>query len=197
HRFGKKVDLFASFDSRKRIVYYETYRTDVENSLDDDQARQGLRARLNIKPIKNVFVGVSVGKRFQSDGQNSSMNYNGFLTFNKMPAIGGRWNFQFNRNLSSYLRSDIASVRYSKSLLNNKLTLNPYFRMLMYRYASRGGSDAVPLTTNQHYYGMDMAYNLSRTLVVSLLGEMSTLKDERNYRVNFSIIKRFDSKNKK
>jgi len=197
YRFSKKVDLFASYDSRKRIVYYETYRTDVENMLEDDQARQGLRARLNIKPIKNVIVGISVGKRFQSDGQNSSNNYNGSLTFNKMPVIGGRWNFQFNRNLSSYLRSDIASVRYSKSLLNNRLTLNPYYRILMYRYASRGGADGVPLTTKQHYYGVDMAYNLSRTLVASLLGEMSTLKDEKNYRVNFSIIKRFDSKNKK
>ena len=67
---------------------------------------------------------------------------------------------------------------------------------------SRGLGDVykrqgVPLTTKQHYYGVDMAYNLSRTLVASLLGEMSTLKDEKNYRVNFSIIKRFDSKNKK
>jgi len=196
YRFGKKVDLFASFDSRKRIVYYETFRTDVENMLEDDQARQGVRARLNVRPIKNVIVGVSVGKRFQSNGQNSSNNYNGFLTFNKMPAIGGRWNFQFNRNASAYLRSDIASVRYSKTLLNNKLTLNPYYRMLMYRYASRGGADGVPLTTKQFYYGVDMTYSLGRTLVASVLGEMSTLKEERNYRVNFSIIKRFDSKNK-
>ncbi len=41
YRFGKKVDLAVSFDSRRQVVYYETLRNNVELLLDDDEARQG------------------------------------------------------------------------------------------------------------------------------------------------------------
>lgn len=89
YRFGKRVDLFASYDARRRIVYYETYRSDIEILLDDDDAMQGARLRLNVRPIKDISLSASYSKRFESDGGNRSDNINGYITFPRsLPLVG-------------------------------------------------------------------------------------------------------------
>jgi hypothetical protein len=66
--------------------------------------------------------------------------------------------------------------------------------MANYTYSNRVGAEGGPVQTKQKYYGVGVTYNIGRTLMFSVLGELSTIGTERNYRVNTSIIKRFDSK---
>lgn len=66
-RFNKKINLALSYDSRKRIIYYKTYETSLEELLDENIARQGIRARLNTKLVYSLFIGFSYSKCFQSD----------------------------------------------------------------------------------------------------------------------------------
>ncbi|MBL0044887.1 MAG: hypothetical protein IPP33_11005 [Flavobacteriales bacterium] len=194
YRFSRRVDLFASFDSRRRIVYYETYRNDVELLLDDDEARQGARVRLTFKPIKNVLTGVSFSKRFQSSGLNSSDNINGYVTFSGDQDEWGRWTVQVNRNTSNYLRSDIISFRHARTIVPRKLNAGLYYRSVNYRYGMSNGTEGLYSETRQHYYGADLSWNICPMLVFAVLGEMSTIGTDRSYRFNTSITKRFDGK---
>lgn len=197
YRFSRKVDVFASYDSRRRIVYYETFRNDVEVLLDDDDARQGARLRLSVRPTKTLGLGVAYSKRFQADGANASDNISGFLNFNMDPEGIGRWSVQANRNTSTYVRSDVLSFRHNRTLVPKLLTLSLYYRMVEYVYADR--SDGFPLSarTSQRYYGADISLTLARSFTFMVLGEMSTILEERNYRLNMSLVKRFDSKKKR
>ncbi len=115
YRFSRNLDVFVSYDSRRRIIYYDTYRSDVEMLLDDDEARQGARIRLTYKPFKHVVTGLSFSERFQSSGMNPSENINGFVTFSGQEDEWGRWTVQVNRNTSSFLRSEIASIRHART----------------------------------------------------------------------------------
>ncbi|RLD77010.1 MAG: hypothetical protein DRJ10_12665 [Bacteroidetes bacterium] len=191
YRFTRKFDLTLSYDSRKRIFYYETYQTEIEKLLNDDIARQGLRARLNIKPIKHVNTGLSYSKRFQSDELNKSDNINGYISLSKIPIIEGRFSINVNYNLSNYLESKILSLRHSRTLIKKKLYADLYFRMANYNYLDRN------LTREQNYYGANLSYNISRKLMFSIFGELSNSKLEENYRINIKIIKRFNSQRKK
>ena len=194
YRFSRKLDVFASYDSRRRIVYYETYRSDVEMLLDDDEARQGARIRLTFKPLKNLLTGVGFSKRFQSNGLNPSDNINGYITFSGAQDEWGRWTAQVNRNTSGYLQSDIISFRHARTLIPRKLNVGLYYRMADYLYASRTGTEGVRVETKQRYYGADISWNICPQLVFTVLGEMSTTGTERNYRFNTGIVKRFDSR---
>ena len=194
YRFSSVVDVFGSFDSRRNVVYFETYRTDVEMLLDDDVVRQGARVRVNVRPYKEMNVGVSYSQRIEGDGSNGSNNLNGYINFSRVPGIGGRWSVQLNRNTSSYLRSDVFSLRHSRTLLKRKLNANLYFRMANYTYTTRTDALGDPMRMAQQYYGADLAYSFAHKLVFSVLGEMAVLGEERNFRINTSIIKRFDSK---
>ncbi len=197
YRLSKKLDAFASYDSRRRIVYYETYRTEVEELLDDDEARQGARLRLNYRPMKKLGLGVAYSKRFQADGANASDNIGATLNFNMDPEGVGRWSVQANRNTSNYLRSDVLSFRHSRTLIPKYVTMSLYYRMVEYVYANR--SDGSPLSARaaQRYYGADLSVNFAHTLTFSVLGELATVLEERNYRLNMNLVKRFDSKKKR
>ncbi|MBL0316388.1 MAG: hypothetical protein IPP69_11635 [Flavobacteriales bacterium] len=195
YRVNKKLDLNVSYDSRKQIMYYETYSTDIERMLDDDQSRQGVRGRIGIRPTKYTSIGVSVGKRFQSSNQNKSDNLNAYISYTKLPGTGGRLTLNYNVNRSLYLLSEVVSIRLSQDLFNKKLNAEAYVRKVNYSYYS----DAqLPTTKNeQYYYGLSLMHRLSPTISFSVLGEMTKNVNSDNYRVNLRLMKRFDSKKKK
>ncbi len=185
YRFNRGLNMMLSYDSRKRIIYYETFQTEIERILDDDIARQGARARINFRPYKNILAGVSYSKRFQSDNENKSDNIYGYVTLTKVPNIGGRLSLTYNRNESNYLESNIGAARYSRGFLNGRLNTDLYYRLVFYDYTS--GMESL----EQHYFGTNLSYNINRKLLVSISGELSTFNDENNIRIYSRIIQRF------
>lgn len=192
YRFNRKFDIMLSFDSRKRIVYYETFQTEIEKILDDDISRQGLRMRMNFRPLKNVHTGFSYSKRFQSDNQNKSDNIYGYVSVSRIPVVGGSVSVDYNMNTSNYLKSNIFSIRHSRSIIENKLNADFYYRFANYDYFNSFTS-----TNNQSYYGANFSLYISRTLMFSVFGEFSTSSLEDNYRINTKLVKRFSNKKKK
>lgn len=185
YRFSRKFSLMLSYDSRKRIIYYETFQSDIERLLDDDLARQGARARVSFRPFKYVYAGASYAKRFQSDQQNKSDNINGYLTFSRLPAIGGRLNLTYNRNTSNYLESNVGGIRYSQDFMDNRMYAELYYRIADYKY----GNLMDPFL--QHYVGTDISYNITRKLSLSISAEYTTYNNEQNFRFYSNIVERF------
>ena len=192
YKFSRKFNLMLSFDSRKRIIYHTSFQTEVDRLLNDNEARQGVRLRMNIKPHKYLYTGFSYSKRFQSSNQNKSDNINGYISWSKIPNIGGRLSLNFNRNKSSYLESTVLSIRHSRELINNKLSAGFYFRIVDYNYFNNNTS------SKQNYYGTNLSLRISKTLKLNIFGELSTSSNlNNNYRINTAIVKRFKSKRKK
>lgn len=187
YRFNRKINASISYDSRKRIILYETIpQTDIERLLDNDLARQGIIGRFNIRPTNNLSIGSSYGKRFQSDGQNNSDNINAFVSMFKVPKIGGRASLNFNMNASNYLTSSIASILYSKRFLRNKLNADFYYRFVNYQFQNE-----LNPTTIQHYVGSNLFYNFTRSLTFSISGEYARTNVDNIFRIYTRIIKRF------
>ena len=192
YRFSRKVDLSLSYDSRKRIIYYETFKSEIERLLDDDIARQGFRTRLNVRPIKYLIVGISYSKRFQIDDQNKSNNIYGYASYSKIPGIGGGLSLNYNMNTSNYMESNILSLRYSRNLVKNKLNADFY-----YRYADFEYFNSYIGNYKQNYFGTNFSYNITSKLMLSVSGEYSNSKPENNFRIYTKLVKRFYTKRKK
>ena len=191
YRFNRKINLTLSYDSRKRIIYYETYQTQIEQLLDEDIARQGIRARVNVRPIKYLSTAISYSKRFQSNSQNKSDNINSYVSWSRIPRIGGRVSLNYNLNTSNYLKSNIISLRHSRAFFDRKLNADFYYRFVNYDYENNN------LKLNQHYVGTYLSYYLYRTLMISLSGEIAISDLDNNYRLNTKIVKRFYRNRKK
>jgi len=187
YRFNRKISFNLSFDSRKRIIYYETLRTELERLLADDEARQRIRARINLKPIKYVYLGVSYSKRFQNSAQNKSDNYNGFVSLSKVPGVKGRLSVSYNLNKSNYQNTNVVSLRHSRTIVKRKLDADLYYRYVKYDYFNS------ETTFDQYYLGGGLSWNIMSGLSFNLLVEHSNNGDEGRYRINTKLIKRFRS----
>ncbi len=177
YRFSRKFSLQLSYDSRLRIVYYETFKTEIEKLL-DDEARQGVRFRATFRPIKYMNSSISLGKRFQRSGQNASNNINAYVGYGHMPGPGGRMTFNYNWNRSNYLESNIFSLRYNLNFFHGHFNTEVYYRKVFYRYL------VSQLAPKIDYIGLSLRYHLSRHLYFGVLGEYApgTLGDK--YRIN-------------
>ncbi len=191
YRFTRKFDVSLSYDNRKSIIYYETFQTEIERLLNDDIARQGVRIRANVRPIKYVITGLSYSRRFQSDNQNKSENIYGFMSLSKIPKIGGRLSVNYNINSSNYLESNALSIRHSRVLINKKLDADFYYRRVDYVYLNREKK------FKQDYYGVNLSYNITRKLMFSLSGELSNYNQEKNYNIYVKVVNRFSKNTKK
>jgi len=191
YKFSRKFNASMSFDSRKRIIYYETFQSEVERMLSDDLARQGLRLRVNSKPFKYVNVGGSYSVRFQNDSQNKSENINAYVSMYKIPNIGGSISINYNRNTSNYLESNIVSIRHSRTAFKDKLNTDFYFRFVDYNYTISESQ------TIQYYFGTDLSLYITRNLRIGVYVEYLKSDLDSSYRINTKIVKRFNNKKKK
>jgi len=186
YRFSRKVNAMVSYDSRKRIIYYETFQSAIEKLLDEDIARQGLRFRINIRPVKNLSTGFGYSKRFQSDNENKSDNLNAYATYSRLPTINGSISINYNMNTSNYLKSNILSARYARYIIENKLDAE-----LSYRLANFDYFNSFTPAYNQQYYALNISLRISKKLFFSAYGEMATTDRENNYRIFTKLIQRF------
>ncbi len=188
YRFNRRLSATFSYDNRKRIIYYETDRTEIERLLEDDIARQGLRLRISYRPINRIYMGLSIARRFQSNDANLSNNLNAFVNFTKLPIKNSSLSLRFNANESNYLKTNIYSGTFSYYALKNKINAQLYFRGVNYNYY------VTDRKLIQNYLGLNLYFRFSKTLRLGLLFETSEREDLRYYRINTKLIKRINKK---
>ena len=179
--------VFGSYDTRRQIIFFETYDTEVERLLADQEARQGLRFRSNFKIGKRTNLGLSYNSRFQQNAGKQGENIQAYISYNRVPWIGGTFSYRFNLNSTLYLRSEVNSARYSHYFGNGKVYTAVYYRYLSYLYTGR--EIVVPA---QAYYGAEMSFRLMSGWDLGTLGEMSKSGQQTSYRLNVRLTKRFN-----
>jgi hypothetical protein len=118
------LSLSLSYDARKDVIYYETYKS-LADSLIDHETRQGLRAGINLHPINNLFIGLSAGYRFQPGDPKPSRNFNGIISYGIIPVIDVTPSVSFTRLISSYIDGSIWGASLSRPLTDfASITLN-------------------------------------------------------------------------
>lgn len=195
YRFSRKFDMMIAYDNRRRILYYETFQSELERMLDNDIVRQGVRVGLHVKPINYLNIGINYSKRFQSDNENKSDNINGYISYSNLPGIKGRFSINYNHNTSNYLISNAISLIYSRMFFKSKLGADFYYRYVKYDYFNRESSLSNP-TPIQNYYGTNLSYYFKKRFTFSVTGEFSNINEENNYRLYVKLAKRFSNKRK-
>ncbi len=186
YRVNSKLRLMASYDVRKNIILYESFASSLDLLTQNDPYRGGLRLRLNYRINRNLYAGISVSNRAQSDGQNNYSNANLYFNISDLPGIGGRLmnTISINRNYSYQYYS--LSTRYTKDLANNKISLSPSSRIMVYDYTRFSLAPFIQL-----YLGLDAYYRISKTWSIGAAYEFSAIRGTNFNRFNTHLIKRF------
>jgi hypothetical protein len=183
---SEKIRLSVSYDSRKSIVYYESFQPFLEDILADNEARQVLRARVNAKVTKRISAGLAYGKRFQQSLQNASDNINAFVMLRQPPWINGTLSGNLNINMSPFLTTLSANFRHSNSYLSNRLHGTVFLRSVFYSNIPERETIII-----QQFFGASGRYMLKSDLSLGGVVEFSIRKAESRSRVNIQLTKRF------
>jgi len=157
YRFSRKLNVSVSYDNRKNVQYYETFKSFIDQLI-DEESRQGLRFNANYSLFNNITWGVNAGWRFQKSKKNLSKNLNSYLTFSRIPALNIRTTVTANFLQTNYLQSKIFGIRVSKELIPRKFQGGINFRMVDYKYLN------YETVTKQNIAGINLSWNITKKL---------------------------------
>lgn len=157
YRFSRKLSVSASYDNRKNVQYYETFKSFIDKLI-EQETRQGVRLNASYRLIKNVIWGVNAGWRFQKSERNLSKNLNSYLTFSRIPSLNIRTTLTANFLQTNYLNSKIFGIRVSREIIPRKLDGNINFRMVDYRYLNYES------VTKQNIASINLSWNIIKKL---------------------------------
>lgn len=120
YRPWKNLSLSLSYDARKNIYYYETYKNYIDSLL-DKETRQGLRFHVYYRPFNFLSIGGNAGYRFATATSIASSNTYAYITIPNLPLIEASITIDATLLNTGYLRGVIYGGSLSRDFVNGKL----------------------------------------------------------------------------
>lgn len=183
-RASPKISVSGTYDNRKNVIYYETFRNYADEVL-QQSVRQGLRFRVNYKPLRVLALGITAGTRQKEGDFRATNTLNGSATLTNLPAINATLNLTASILQTNYLDGQIYGARLSKYFLEDKLSTSASYRYVNFDYLNA--------FTNlvQHIGEIDLSYRVTKKVFISLNLESTFQKDDLFNRLYLNLRRSF------
>lgn len=186
YRFSRQLSAYASYDARKNVIYYETFKNYLDQML-LDATRHGYQVRINYRPSNSISSSLSGGYRFQKNDVHHTLNVNGFLTFSKVPVINSSVTFSTNWLKSSYVDGMIYGVQLYKELMPSKLSTSIYYRLVDNNYLSSTSESS----SLQHMTELEFSWQISKKMSFSANYDGTFEKSNKYHSIYVNLTQRF------
>lgn len=184
YRALRNLSLSASYSNRNNIIYYETYKSFIDQLLDRTRL-QGFRFTVNYRPISKISIGVRTSYRSRKSDVRPNINLNGYFNFISIPGINLNVSLSATYLETSYLNGSIYGLRLNKDIIKRKLYGSLNYRYVKYSYTY------TDMQTNQNIPEIQLNWRILRDLRATFALEAIFEKDYQYQRVYFNISKRF------
>lgn len=184
YRMTPKLSFTGSYDARKNVIYYETFKTFIDRVLESEM-RQSLRLQADYRITGNLSFGIQSGYRFLRSDPHPSKNAYGYLTYYQIPGVNISVTLSGTYLTSSYINSKIAGVSITRDFFSGKFQTGVGYRYVNYRYPEN------QLTEIQNIPEMSLYWQFSRTMSFSMNYEGTFDKQSKYNMVYLQIRKRF------
>ncbi|MEE4286896.1 MAG: hypothetical protein V2I31_12140 [Mariniphaga sp.] len=161
YRVSWKLSLSGSYDNRKNVIYYETFRNYADEIL-QQASRQGVRLRINYRPLNYLMFGASGGTRFRKEDPRPSNSINGYATWSRVPLINASLNVSANVMQTSYLAGQIYGARVSKDIIPGKIYSTLQYRRVDFNYVNSA------TILKQNIGEVDFSYQINKKLYLTV-----------------------------
>lgn len=179
-----KLSLSLSYDARKNIYYYETFKNLIDSVL-DKESRQGLRFNFNYRPFKKVIWGGNAGYRYSKSDLTPSVNANTFLSYTEIPWIDAYATLDVTYIKSSYLNGMVYGASLSRDLLDSKL-----YGELKYRLVNYDQNNSTS-TLMQNIAECSLSWRIAKKMMLSVDVEGTLESSGNSLRVYMNLTRRF------
>jgi len=184
YRVVKQLSLSLSYSTRQNIIYYETYKTIIDQLLAMANT-QGYTFQVSYRPGKYISLGANAGYRYSKQDPKPSKNLYSYLTYSNVPWINACATISATLMETTYVSGSIYSAGLSRDLIPGKLFGGLDYRRVNYKFIN---TDA-PLLQNMAE--MNLTWMVAKRLSLSLNYE-GTFEKARNYeRIYVNLTQRF------
>ncbi len=184
YKISKKISISGSYDARKNIMYYETYKTFIDRVL-ESEIRQGFRFSANYRITRDIMFGIQSGYRFLKSDPQPSKNAYSYLTYSQVPGIKVTATINATYLESSYMNGKIFGASLTKDIFSGNVQLGAGYRYVDYRLPENLISirqDIIEMNVScQFFWKMSLSVNYEGTIE----------QKNRYNRIYFQIRKRF------
>jgi hypothetical protein len=180
----KNLSLFISYDARKNVYYYETFKNQID-SIIDRETRQGLRFQFNYRPVKNLSWGGFGGYRFQKSDPIPSINANSYLGYSQLPFILTSVTVDATLMKSNYIDGMVYGIRLSRDILYGKVYTELQYRLVNYTYKNSH------ISLRQDIAELSLSWRIAKKLTLSGDYEATYEKGNNLGRIYLNLTKRF------
>jgi len=177
------ISLSLSYDARRSVVFYETYKTLID-SLFQNELMQGYRANVYLRPFNNFSISFNGGYRNRAGDSKPSVNFGTSLYYSSLPFLNVNANISYTKLESSYNNGSSSDIRIDKYIdaLNMNLALG--YRYMEYKLFSGGNLIQNAITG-------DLSFLLPFDLYLSLSIESTFEKQTTYQRYFIDLTRRF------
>lgn len=183
-RVIRQLSLSASYSARQNVVYYETYKTILDQIL-DPETLQGYMFQATTNPVKYLSAGARVGYRFRKSDPKPSKNLYIYATYSRIPVVKISATLSATFLETSYISGKIYSLTMSRDLLAGKLYAGLGYHFVDYHYFSTESS--IP----QNMAEFSLNWNIYKKLCLSLNYEGTFEKINQFNRLYINVTQRF------
>ena len=180
---SRVVSFSLNYDARKNVIYYETFKNFID-SLFENETRQGFNARINIRPVNRLTLGLSGGYRFQKSDIKPARNFSGYLTYSRIPSVEITPTLSYTKLITSYIEGGVAGLRLSRSF-DSYFDLSVYYRNTQYKFYSTIGN------LDQNSISVDLSTYLLNPVFLSVSYEGIFEKTSTSGRILLDLTTRF------
>ena len=184
YKLSKKLTLSGSYDGRKNVIYYESFKTYLDLIL-ETAMRSSFRLQADYRISNNLVFGLQTGYRFLKTDPRPSKNLYGYLTYSQIPGLNLSVTLSGTYLESSYVNSKILGATFNHDFFSNKLSANLGYRYLDYKYPESLSN------TVQNVGEMSLFMQLSRKISFSISYEGTFEKQNKYNRFYLQLRKRF------
>ena len=173
YRIIRPVSVSLSYSARNNVIYYESDKEFLDRLLEMEML-QGWRFQVNVRPARNLSIGLNTGYRYRKDDPRPSRNFYGYVSYNNVPGIDALVTLSATLLETAYLNGNIYALGLSRDIVPGKLFGGINFRMIDYRYES------TEFTTEQKVGELNLTWKMMKKLSFSVYYE-GTFEDITTY----------------
>jgi hypothetical protein len=132
YRLSSNFSISGSYDARKNVMYYETYKTFVDRIVETEM-RQGFRLNASCRITKQLLLGISSGYRFLKSDPHPSENINGYLTYTTIPGINMTGTLSGTYLRSAFMTGVIGGANFYRDFAEGKFQAGFGYRYVGYK----------------------------------------------------------------
>lgn len=184
YRFNSKLSMSMSYSARENIIYYETYKSYIEQLL-ESETQQGYLLQANYRPLKKLTIGATGGYRFRKNDARPSKNLYAYTSYSQIPWVDLSATLSATLIETSYLTGGVFALGFNREIIRGTLSGTFTYRFSNYTFTT---SDYNQM---QHTGELSLNWKIIRKLNCSFYYEGTFDIRQMNNRFNIQLNKSF------